>query len=59
MAAALLPMRDHDPGFTTLAAQVATGAAVYAFVVLSADVAGMRNLAVARLRLTAARMKAL
>ncbi|SFK18214.1 lipopolysaccharide biosynthesis protein [Methylocapsa palsarum] len=59
MAAALLPMRDQDPGFFTLAGQVAAGVTVYAFVVLSADVAGMRSLAVARLRVTAARMKAL
>jgi O-antigen/teichoic acid export membrane protein len=59
MAAALLPMREQNPGLVTLAAQVATGAAVYALVVLSADVAGMRGLAMARLRLRAARMKAL
>jgi O-antigen/teichoic acid export membrane protein len=59
MAAALLPMRDKEPGLATLIEQIATGVGVYALVVMSADVAGLRSLTLARLKLTAGRMKTL
>ncbi len=52
-------MRDQQPGFATLAEQVATGIAVYAAIVLGLDVAGLRGMLLARLRLASARMKAL
>ncbi len=59
MSALVLPLREQDPGLATLALQVAAGAAVYAFVVLGLDVAGLQSLAIARLRLTFARVKTL
>jgi O-antigen/teichoic acid export membrane protein len=59
MGAIVLPMRNHEPGLATLFEQVATGVAVYAAVVLSFDVAGLRAIALARVRLTFARMKPL
>ncbi|WP_036263480.1 lipopolysaccharide biosynthesis protein [Methylocapsa aurea] len=59
MSAMLLPMRDKEPGLATLVEQIIVGVGVYAFVVMSADVAGLRSITVARLRLTAARMKTL
>jgi O-antigen/teichoic acid export membrane protein len=59
MSAIVLPMRGQDPGLATLIGQIATGVAVYAFVVLGFDVAGLRGLAIARLRLTVARTKML
>ncbi|HEY8006546.1 MAG TPA: lipopolysaccharide biosynthesis protein [Methylocella sp.] len=59
MGAIVLPMRDHEPGLATLLEQVATGVAVYAAVVLSFDVAGLRAITLARVRLTFARMKPL
>ena len=57
MSAIVLPMRGQDPGLATLIGQIATGVAVYAFVVLGFDVAGLRGLTIARLRLTVARTK--
>ncbi|HUI21121.1 MAG TPA: lipopolysaccharide biosynthesis protein [Methylocella sp.] len=59
MGAIVLPMRDHEPGLATLVEQVVTGAAIYATVVLGLDIAGLRGLIVARLRVTFARMKTL
>ena len=59
MGAMVLPMRSYEPGLATLSAQVATGVIIYAFVVLGLDVAGLRSIALARLRLTFARVKAL
>ena len=59
MGTIVLPMRDHEPGLATLFEQVATGVAVYAAVVLSFDVAGLRAITLARVRLTFARMKPL
>jgi O-antigen/teichoic acid export membrane protein len=59
MSAIVLPMRGQDPGLATLIGQIATGVAVYAVVVLGFDVAGLRGLTIARLRLTVARMKTL
>ncbi|MEJ0096626.1 MAG: lipopolysaccharide biosynthesis protein [Methylocella sp.] len=55
MSAALLPMRDGQPGLTTLAVQIAVGVAIYALIVMSADVAGLRTITMSRLRLSAAR----
>jgi O-antigen/teichoic acid export membrane protein len=59
MGAMVLPLRSYEPGFATLSAQVATGVIIYAFVVLGLDVAGLRSITLARLRLTFARLKAL
>lgn len=59
MSVMILPMRDQQPGFATLAEQVATGIAVYAAIVLGLDLAGLRGMLLARLRLAGARMKAL
>jgi O-antigen/teichoic acid export membrane protein len=59
MSAIVLPMRGQEPGLATLVEQIATGVAVYAVVVLGFDVAGLRGLTIARLRLTVARMKTL
>jgi O-antigen/teichoic acid export membrane protein len=59
MSVAILPMRESNPGLATLAEQVATGVAIYAAVVLGFDVAGLRSLTLARLRLTFARAKLL
>ncbi|VTZ28374.1 Teichoic acid transporter (fragment) [Methylocella tundrae] len=59
MAAALLPMRDRDPGVATLIVQITLGVAVYALIVMSADIAGLRAITLARLRLSFARTKTL
>ncbi|MGH6841851.1 MAG: lipopolysaccharide biosynthesis protein, partial [Methylocella sp.] len=59
MSAFVLPMRSQEPGLATLIEQIGTGVAVYAVVVLGFDVAGLRSLTIARLRLAAARMKTL
>jgi O-antigen/teichoic acid export membrane protein len=59
MSAIVLPMRGQEPGLATLVEQISTGVAVYAVVVLGFDVAGLRSLTIARLRLTVARMKPL
>lgn len=59
MGALVLPMRSHEPGFATLVEQVAAGVVIYAFIVLGLDVAGLRAITLARLRLTFARMKTL
>lgn len=59
MSAVVLPLRDKEPGLATLIEEVMAGVAVYAFVVLGLDVAGLRSLTAARLRLTFARMKTL
>ncbi|ACK51027.1 membrane protein involved in the export of O-antigen and teichoic acid-like protein [Methylocella silvestris BL2] len=59
MAAALLPLRESQPGLATLAAQISLGAAVYALIVMSSDIAGMRALALAQIRLAFARRKAI
>jgi small-conductance mechanosensitive channel len=59
MGAIVLPMRGQQPGLATLIEQIAAGVAVYAVVVLGFDVAGLRSLTFARLRLAAARTKTL
>jgi O-antigen/teichoic acid export membrane protein len=59
MSAIVLPMRGQEPGLATLVEQITTGVAVYAVIVLGFDVAGLRGLTIARLRLTVARMKTL
>ena len=59
MGAIVLPMRSQEPGLATLFEQIATGVIIYAVVVLGLDVAGLRGIVLARLRLTFARMKTL
>jgi O-antigen/teichoic acid export membrane protein len=59
MSVSILPMRDDMPSLTTLALQVATGVLSYAAVLLVCDIAGMRNMIFARLRLAMARTRAL
>jgi O-antigen/teichoic acid export membrane protein len=59
MSAVVLPMRDKEPGIATLIEQIAVGIATYAVVVLGFDVAGLRSLTTARLRLGFARMRTL
>ncbi|MBI1867782.1 MAG: oligosaccharide flippase family protein [Methylocystis sp.] len=55
MAAALQPMRQLTPGLATLCLEVAAGIVVYGGLTLVFDTAGLRTLAVARLRLISAR----
>jgi small-conductance mechanosensitive channel len=57
MSAIVLPMRGQEPGLATLVEQISTGVAIYAVVVLGFDVAGLRGLTVARLRLRFVRTK--
>ncbi len=57
MSAIVLPMRGQEPGLATLVEQISTGVAIYAVVVLGFDVAGLRSLTIARLRLRFARTK--
>jgi O-antigen/teichoic acid export membrane protein len=59
MGAIVLPMRSQEPGLATLFEQIATGIIIYAVVVLGLDVAGLRGIVLARLRLTFARTKTL
>lgn len=56
MAAALLPLRDSEPGLVTLIEQVAAGVVIYGFCVFVFDTAGLRRLLIARLGLLAARL---
>jgi O-antigen/teichoic acid export membrane protein len=50
MAAALLPLRDHDPGVTTLAEQVVAGVIIYACLCLGLDIAGLRGIVLTRMQ---------
>jgi O-antigen/teichoic acid export membrane protein len=59
MGAIVLPMRGHEPGVATLIEQIATGVAIYALVVLGLNVAGLRGIVLAHLRVTFARTKTL
>ena len=59
MGAIVLPMRSQEPGLATLFEQIATGVIIYAVVVLGLDVAGLRGIVLARLRITFARTKTL
>ena len=59
MGVIVLPMRSQEPGLATLFEQIATGIIIYAVVVLGLDVAGLRGIVLARLRLTFARTKTL
>lgn len=54
MAAALLPLREHDPGFKTLVEQIMAGALIYSCFVASFDIAGLRTILYAKLRAHAA-----
>ncbi|MGP0059559.1 MAG: lipopolysaccharide biosynthesis protein, partial [Beijerinckiaceae bacterium] len=49
MAAALLPLREADPGLVTLIEQVVAGVIIYGFCVFAFDTAGLRRLLIARL----------
>jgi O-antigen/teichoic acid export membrane protein len=51
MSAALLPMREIEPGLGTLVQQIGLGVVIYAFVVMGFDIANLRTLTLARLRL--------
>ena len=59
MGVIVLPMRGHEPGLATLVEQIAAGVSIYTFVILGLDVAELRGIILARLRLTVARMKTL
>ncbi len=59
MAAALLPMRERDPGVVTLIVQILVGVGVYALIVMSADIAGLRTITLNHLRLAFARTRTL
>lgn len=59
MSALVLPLREESPGFVTLLLQVTTGAISYGLIVLGLDVAGLRKMTLARLKLGAARTKPL
>ncbi|HTV32697.1 MAG TPA: lipopolysaccharide biosynthesis protein [Methylocella sp.] len=59
MGALVLPFRTEVPGLSTLLEEVLTGVGAYSFVVLVLDVADLRAMLIARLRLTLARMKTL
>lgn len=50
MAAALLPLRDHNPGLQTLVEQVVAGTVIYSLFVASFDIAGLRTFLYAKLR---------
>lgn len=50
MAAALLPLRDHDPSFPTLVEQVLAGAVIYSVFVATFDIAGLRSILYEKLR---------
>ncbi len=50
MAAALLPLRERDPGFETLVEQIMAGTVIYSFFVASFDIAGLRTILYAKLR---------
>ena len=58
MAAALLPLRAHNPGLLTLAGQVLAGTLIYTFFVYIFDIAGLRVIILARLRPILARFQA-
>lgn len=50
MAAALLPLREHEPGLQTLAMQVAAGTVIYSFLVAAFDIASLRTILLTRFR---------
>ncbi len=58
MAAALLPLREHNPGLLTLVEQVTAGLVIYCFFVYVFDIANLREIAIARLRPILARLQA-
>ena len=58
MAAALLPLREHNPGLITLIEQVLAGTIIYGLFVAVFDVANMREIMIARLRPIVARFAA-
>ncbi|QXX73209.1 lipopolysaccharide biosynthesis protein [Methylovirgula sp. HY1] len=50
MAAALLPLREYNPGFQTLIEQVTSGTVIYCLFVASFDIAGLRTILYTKLR---------
>ena len=50
MAAALLPLREDNPGFQTLIKQIMAGIVIYSFFVATFDIAGLRTILRAKLR---------
>ena len=58
MAAALLPLREHNPGLQTLIEQVTAGTVIYCFFVASFDIAGLRTILSAKLRAHVAGLQA-
>lgn len=50
MAAALLPLREHNPSLPTLIEQVMAGTVIYSFFVASFDIASLRTILYAKLR---------
>ncbi len=58
MAAALLPLRENDPGLATLAEQISAGIVIYGLIVMCCDIAHLRAMLIARLRPIVARFVA-
>jgi len=56
MSAALLPLRDQEPGFVTLVLQVSAGIIVYAFFVFAFNIADLRGLLLPILQMAARRL---
>jgi hypothetical protein len=50
MSAALMPLRQWQPGVVTLVAEIIAGTTIYAAFIAAFDVAGLRSLAIASLR---------
>jgi O-antigen/teichoic acid export membrane protein len=59
MSVLVLPLREDSPGLVTLLLQVIAGAFSYGLIVLGFDVAGLRTMTLARLKLGTARTKPL
>jgi O-antigen/teichoic acid export membrane protein len=57
MAGALLPLRETEPGFVTLAEQIAAGVVIYGCCVFALDIAGLRRILITRLGPVVARFQ--
>jgi O-antigen/teichoic acid export membrane protein len=57
MAAALMPLRDQDPGFAVLVEQIAAGTLVYGLTVALLDTANLRTIIMERIGPMVARFK--
>ncbi|MBE7220589.1 MAG: lipopolysaccharide biosynthesis protein, partial [Caulobacteraceae bacterium] len=58
MVAALLPLRESEPGVTVLAMQIVAGVGVYGALVMLLDIAGLRAVVMGRLRPSVASFRA-